>query len=123
MFTLSAFADEISPDPKAQIDILKTCGVRHIEFRSILGINVLALSDLQIDEFQSLLKAGASSAWPSHKTNVGFYIKPRSRVGRSRRIERLGPMTVRLRPLIKPDGRISRIRLSEPLSSQGIRMF
>src|SRR5439155_15728224 len=38
-----------------------------------------------------------------------------SRVGRSRRVERLAPMTVRLRPLIKPDGRISRIRLSEPL--------
>ena len=41
--------------------------------------------------------------------------KPRSRVGRSRRSERHAPTTVRLRPLIKPDGRISRIRLSEPL--------
>src|SRR5437016_211446 len=41
--------------------------------------------------------------------------KPQRRVGRSRRGERQKPMTVRLRPLIKPDGRISRIRLSEPL--------
>ncbi len=57
MFTISAFADEISPDPQAQIDVLKSCAVRHIEFRSILGTNVLALSDLQIDEFHSLLKA------------------------------------------------------------------
>ncbi|MBI1829894.1 MAG: sugar phosphate isomerase/epimerase [Planctomycetes bacterium] len=55
MFTLSAFADEIDPDPHKQIDVLKACGVRHIEFRSILGTNVLALSDLQIREFQSLL--------------------------------------------------------------------
>ena len=55
MFTLSAFADEISPDPQVQIDILKHCGVRHIEFRSILKTNVLALSDHQIDEFKSLL--------------------------------------------------------------------
>jgi sugar phosphate isomerase/epimerase len=55
MFTLSAFADEISPDPQAQIDVLKSCGIRHIEFRSILGTNVLALSDLQIAEFKSLL--------------------------------------------------------------------
>lgn len=55
MFTISAFADEISPDPQVQIDILKTCGVRHIEFRSILGTNVLALSDLQIREFKTLL--------------------------------------------------------------------
>jgi 3-dehydroshikimate dehydratase len=55
MFTISAFADEISPDPQVQIDILKACGVRHIEFRSILGTNVLALSDLQIREFKTLL--------------------------------------------------------------------
>jgi sugar phosphate isomerase/epimerase len=55
MFTLSAFADEIDPDPHKQIDVLKSCGVRHIEFRSILGTNVLALTDLQIQEFKSLL--------------------------------------------------------------------
>src|SRR5215211_203362 len=55
MFTISAFADEISPDPEQQIDVLKSCGVRHIELRSILGINVLALSDLQIQELKSLL--------------------------------------------------------------------
>jgi 3-dehydroshikimate dehydratase len=57
MFTISAFADEISPDPQQQIDVLKACGVRHIEFRSILGTNVLALSDLQVREFKALLDA------------------------------------------------------------------
>jgi sugar phosphate isomerase/epimerase len=56
MFTLSAFADEISPDPQKQIDVLNACEVKHIEFRSILGTNVLALSDLQIQEFKSLLE-------------------------------------------------------------------
>ncbi len=55
MFTISAFADEISPDPQVQVDILSQCGVRRIEFRSILSTNVLALNDLQIDEFKSLL--------------------------------------------------------------------
>ena len=55
MITLSAFADEISPDPKKQIEILKSCDVRHIEFRSIHGTNVLALSDTQIQEFKTLL--------------------------------------------------------------------
>jgi sugar phosphate isomerase/epimerase len=55
MFTISAFADEISPDPLQQIAILMTCGVRHIEFRSILGTNVLSLTDLQIQEFKTLL--------------------------------------------------------------------
>jgi 3-dehydroshikimate dehydratase len=55
MFTLSAFADEISPDPREQIAVLRSCGVRHIEFRSIFKTNVLALSDSQIGEFKSLL--------------------------------------------------------------------
>jgi sugar phosphate isomerase/epimerase len=55
MFILSAFADEISPDPQEQIDVLSRCGVRHIELRSIHKTNVLALSDLQVREFKSLL--------------------------------------------------------------------
>ena len=55
MFTLSAFADEISPQPRVQVDVLKTCGIRHIEFRSIHLTNVLALSDAQLVEFKSLL--------------------------------------------------------------------
>lgn len=55
MFTISAFADEISPEPQQQIDVLASCGVRHIELRSIHKTNVLDLTDLQIQEFKSLL--------------------------------------------------------------------
>ena len=55
MFTISAFADEIDPDPQKQIDILKQCGIRHIELRSILKTNVLDLTDLQVSELKSLL--------------------------------------------------------------------
>lgn len=55
MFTLSAFADEIDPDPEKQIDVLASCGVRHIEFRSIYQTNVLNLTDAQIDDFKKLL--------------------------------------------------------------------
>ena len=55
MFIISAFADEISPEPREQIDVLKKCDVRHIEFRSIFGTNVLALEDKQIAEFKTLL--------------------------------------------------------------------
>ena len=55
MFTLSAFADEISPDPREQVAVLKKCRVRFIEFRSIHKTNVLALSDEQIREFKKLL--------------------------------------------------------------------
>ncbi len=54
-FIVSAFADEIGPDPVQQIEILKASGVHHIEFRSIHGTNVLALNDAQIDEFKKLL--------------------------------------------------------------------
>jgi sugar phosphate isomerase/epimerase len=56
MFILSAFADEISPNPEDQISVLQKCGVRHIELRSIHKTNVLALSDLQVREFKSLLE-------------------------------------------------------------------
>jgi sugar phosphate isomerase/epimerase len=55
MFTLSAFADEISPDPVEQVDVLARCGVRHIELRSIHKTNVLDLTDTQVQEFKALL--------------------------------------------------------------------
>jgi sugar phosphate isomerase/epimerase len=55
MFTLSAFADEISPDPVEQVDVLERAGVRHIELRSVQKTNVLNLTDLQVTELKSLL--------------------------------------------------------------------
>lgn len=55
MFVLSAFADEISPDPAEQLAVLKACRVRFIEFRSIHKTNVLKLSDTQIGEFKRML--------------------------------------------------------------------
>ena len=56
MFTLSAFADDISPDPQQHVDVLIQCGVRHIELRSILKTNVLDLTDFQVQELRSLLE-------------------------------------------------------------------
>jgi sugar phosphate isomerase/epimerase len=56
MFKISAFADEIDPDPQKQIDVLKASGVRHVELRSILKTNVLDLSDMQIAELKSLFE-------------------------------------------------------------------
>ncbi|HYH63695.1 MAG TPA: TIM barrel protein, partial [Urbifossiella sp.] len=55
MFLLSAFADEISPDPRVQVSVLKATRVRVIEFRSIFHTNVLALSDEQVREFKKLI--------------------------------------------------------------------
>jgi sugar phosphate isomerase/epimerase len=55
MFKLSAFADEIDPNPEQQIAVLQSCGVRHIELRSILKTNVLDLTDAQVAALKSLL--------------------------------------------------------------------
>jgi sugar phosphate isomerase/epimerase len=55
MFKLSAFADEIDPNPQKQLDVLRQCGLRHLELRSILRTNVLDLTDLQVQELKSLL--------------------------------------------------------------------
>lgn len=55
MLILSAFADEIDPDPEKQIEVLTSCGIRYIELRSIHQTNVLSLTDDQVAAFQSLL--------------------------------------------------------------------
>ncbi len=44
---LSAFADEISPDPQVQMDVLEANGVRYIELRGAFGVNVLKFSKEQ----------------------------------------------------------------------------
>ena len=56
MIRISAFADEISPDPVEQVDVLTRYGIRHIEFRSIHGTNVLDLTDAQHHAFRALLR-------------------------------------------------------------------
>ena len=61
MVLLSAFADEISSDPREQLDVLEQHGVRHIEFRSIHGVNVLDLSATQHEAFRELLQRGDSA--------------------------------------------------------------
>ena len=56
MIRISAFADEISPDPVEQVDVLTRHGIRHIEFRSIYGTNVLDLSASQHHAYRALLR-------------------------------------------------------------------
>src|SRR5437016_4878040 len=41
MPTLSAFADEISPDPRVQMDTMDANGVKFIELRGANGLNVM----------------------------------------------------------------------------------
>lgn len=56
MFTISAFADEISPDLEEQINVLEQSGVKHIELRSIMKTNVLDLTDKQIEDCKAMMQ-------------------------------------------------------------------
>jgi sugar phosphate isomerase/epimerase len=47
MPTVSAFADEIGPDPKLQLDTLEANGVTYLDLRGAWGTNVMKLSDAQ----------------------------------------------------------------------------
>ena len=57
MWTLSGFADEIDPDLETQCRLLDELGIRFIEFRSAWDVNVLDLSDAQLDEVERVLAA------------------------------------------------------------------
>lgn len=57
MIQLSAFADEISPDLDVQVEILLSENIRHIDFRSAWGTNILDLSDEQVTQAKKTLDA------------------------------------------------------------------
>jgi sugar phosphate isomerase/epimerase len=55
MIRLSAFADEISADIDEQISILQSEGIRFVDLRSMWGINVLDLTDEQVQTIKATL--------------------------------------------------------------------
>lgn len=55
MWTLSGFADEISPDLNEQCDLLAELGMRNLEFRSVDGINVAELTEEQLHAVKQTL--------------------------------------------------------------------
>ncbi len=56
MFTLSGFADEISPDLDVQLDVLQDLNIRHLEMRGVWGKNVLALTDAEVQTIRAKLR-------------------------------------------------------------------
>lgn len=70
MWTLTGFADEISPDIDEQIALLKILGIRCIEFRSAWGTKVLDLTDAQLETAKQKLDA-ASIALSSVGSDLG----------------------------------------------------
>jgi sugar phosphate isomerase/epimerase len=61
MWTLSGFADEIDADLEAQCRLLNELGITYLEFRSAWNVNVLDLSDEQLDEAEQVLRAHSLS--------------------------------------------------------------
>jgi sugar phosphate isomerase/epimerase len=57
MWTLTGFADEISPDLDEQVATLAAEEMRHIEFRSAWKTNILDLSDAQVEQAKATLDA------------------------------------------------------------------
>lgn len=55
MWTLTGFADEISPDLNMQLDTLEQEGIRHLEFRGVWNKNVLDLTETEIATVKSTL--------------------------------------------------------------------
>lgn len=55
MWTLTGFADEISPDLDVQLDTLAADGIRHLEFRGVWDKNCLKLSDEELERVKSAL--------------------------------------------------------------------
>jgi sugar phosphate isomerase/epimerase len=53
--TLSGFADEISPDPAEQLDVLAAESISHLELRSAWATNVADLSDAQLARLRGVL--------------------------------------------------------------------
>jgi sugar phosphate isomerase/epimerase len=90
-WSLSGFGDEIDPDPRVQIAVLKALGAQHIEVRSAWGVNVVDLSDEQLSELARLLKdAGLGvSAVASPIGKVDVSLDPALEVRRLQRIIRV----------------------------------
>ncbi len=54
---ISAFADEIGPDPKEQLDALDAIHVKWIELRGVKGVNVMKFSTELCEELRSMYAA------------------------------------------------------------------
>jgi sugar phosphate isomerase/epimerase len=75
MWTLAGFADEISPDPAAQCELLAQLGVRWVELRGAWDVGVLDLDDEQLERLQGVLATAglrvSSVASPIGKVPIG----------------------------------------------------
>jgi sugar phosphate isomerase/epimerase len=57
MWTLSGFSDEISADFDTQCAVVSKLGLKYLEFRSAWDVNILDLSNEQLENARDILKA------------------------------------------------------------------
>ncbi|WP_432835144.1 sugar phosphate isomerase/epimerase family protein [Dactylosporangium sp. CA-092794] len=109
-WTLSGFGDEIDADPAVQLQVLLALGASYVEVRSAWGVNVVDMSDEDVERLSALLRrhgVGVSAiASPIGKTGV-FDDAPTEQARLERAVtlaQRLGARYVRLFSFYRPDG-------------------
>lgn len=55
MFVLSGFADEICDDFREQMRVWKSMGLKYFELRSAWGVNIIQLTDNQLEEIKRII--------------------------------------------------------------------
>jgi sugar phosphate isomerase/epimerase len=109
-WTLSGFADEIDPDPDVQCAVLLALGARHAEVRGAWEVNVVELTDEQVDRLGGRLARWGMrvSAVASPIGKVSVVDDPDAELRRlARAIEvahRLGTGYIRVFSFYRPSG-------------------
>ncbi|MBC7237459.1 MAG: sugar phosphate isomerase/epimerase [Chloroflexi bacterium] len=110
MFTLSGFADEISPDLETQFQVLKDLGLRYVELRSVWDQNILSIDDAGIAKIQDALQKYdirvSAIGSPIGKIKIDDPFEPHLRAFRRalELAERLGCRYIRLFSFYVPEG-------------------
>lgn len=110
MWTLSGFADEISPDLGAQCRVLNELGISQVEFRSAWETNVLDLDDDQLRQVADTLSAHGlrTSSVGSPIGKIGIHDDFEEHLRRLDRAlhvaDRLGAPVIRVFSFFLPDG-------------------
>ncbi len=109
-FTLSGFADEISPSPDEQLAVLAAESISHLELRSVWSTNVADLDDAELARFRRALGAAGVrvSAIGSPIGKIGLDAPLGPELDRLRRVAdiagELGTKTVRVFSFFMPPG-------------------
>lgn len=80
MFTLSGFADEISPDLQEQLSVLRELDIHYLELRGVWGKNVLTLDDDEVEAIRTALDSAgikvSAIGSPIGKINIQDPMEP-----------------------------------------------